>query len=187
MKSLWLISAVAACAGALLAQSANSAVETAGGTIHVVRSLGAATPNVAPANTPDAGTTPLVVDAFTIIGDNVTGVPCYSCVTGAVTPNLGILEPVGVALLTHNYQVDVSVFDVNYTGSCTYTIAVLDKNKNTIVSTNPTFSEIANTSILLGTAFTIPSTATVGLGYVRTTAVCGTSTTASQSRVYIAN
>jgi diaminopimelate epimerase len=64
---------------------------------------------------------------------------------------------------------------------------VLDKNKNTIVSTNPTFSESANTSILLGTAFTIPSTATVGLGYVRTTAVCGTSTTASQSRVYIAN
>jgi hypothetical protein len=188
MKSLWLLSAVAACASALLAQSANTVVETASGTIHVVPSLGAATPYVSPENTPDAGsTTPLVINAFTIIGANVTGVVCYDCVTGAESPNIGVLEPAGVAHLNQNYQVDVSLFDVNYTGSCTYTIAVLDKNKSTIVSTNPTFSENANTPILLGTAFTIPGTATVGLGYVRTTAVCGTSTSVSQSRVYIAN
>jgi hypothetical protein len=187
MKTLRLLCAVAACGSALLAQSANSAVETASGTIHVVRSLGAATPYVAPADTPDAATTPLVVNAFTIVGANVTFVVCYDCVTGAESPNIGVVEPAGIAHRSQNYQVDVSLFDVNYTGSCTYTIAVLDKNKNTVVSTNPTFSESANTPILLGTNFTIPSTATVGLGYVRTTAVCGTGTSVSQSRVYIAN
>jgi hypothetical protein len=102
MKTLRLLCAVAACGSALLAQSANSAVETASGTIHVVRSLGAATPYVEPADTPDAATTPLVVNAFTIVGANVTFVVCYDCVTGAESPNIGVVEPAGIAHRSQN-------------------------------------------------------------------------------------
>jgi hypothetical protein len=100
---------------------------------------------------------------------------------------LGILTPSGYIVKGGAAsQINVYLYDFNYTGSCTFTIQIVDKTKTVVVSTNPTFSFTAPTNILLGTALPIPSTAAVGVGYVETIAVCGASTTKSASAFYIA-
>jgi hypothetical protein len=175
------LSLVTICAGSLLAQSTQFADRTT----QQVRPL-AQPADVSSEGVPEATSMPPAIsNILTVIGPNSTGVPCYDCATGAVAPNLGLLSPLGIIHRNVNYQVDVFLMDNSYTGSCTYTIAVYDYNKQVIVSTNPTFSETANTRILLGTAFTIPSTATLGPASISTTAVCGTSTTKSSTRLYI--
>ena len=131
-------------------------------------------------------TAPLIVNVFTVIGANSTGLPCFNCVTGAASPNIGILQPSGVIKRGGAAsQVNVFLWDQNYTGSCTFTIEVVDSAKAVVVSTNPTFSFTAPRPILIGTALSIPVTAAVGIGHVQTTAVCGTSTTKSASPVFI--
>jgi hypothetical protein len=135
----------------------------------------------------DAAAAPFIVNIMTVIGPNTTGLPCYNCVTNVLAPNLGILEPSGIIKRGGAAsQINVFLYDENYTGSCTFTIEIVDKAKAVVVSSKPTFSFTAPTTILLGTALPIPSTATVGMGRVQTTAVCGTSTTKSSSPVYIA-
>lgn len=181
MKCFWFLSVLTVCGGSLLAQSA----EFVDNTTQQVRPLAAQPGYVPPDGTPDAASVPAIFNILTVMGPNVSGPPCYNCITGGAAPNIGLLSPAGIVHRNVNYQVDVFLVDHSYTGSCTYTIAVLNYKKQVIVSTNPTFSEVANSSILLGTAFTIPSTALLGPGSVSTTAVCGTSTTKSASPLYI--
>jgi hypothetical protein len=146
---------------------------------HQVRFLAAEPGDVAP----DASK-PLIINTFTIMGDNVTGTPCYSCVTGAATPNLGVLQPSGIVKAGTQYEVNVSLVDQNYTGSCTYTFEVTRKS-TVIYSASTTFAETAPTSILLGTALTVPTGTTAGSAALSTTAVCGSSTTKLSNTIYI--
>jgi hypothetical protein len=135
----------------------------------------------------DAAAKPFIENILTVIGENVSGLPCYNCVANALSPNLGILTPAGVIQRGGNtYQIDTFLYDQNYTGSCTFTIEIVDAAKTVVASTNSTFSFTAPTTILLNTTLAIPSTAGVGVGHVQTRAVCGASTTYSASNVYIA-
>lgn len=181
MKFVTFLCMLTVCAGSMLAQSA----EFNANTIHRATPAPVETYAV----TPEAGSEPAIINIFTLMGPNPvpnpTNLPCYDCVGGAGTPNLGILQPSGLIHRSVNYQVDVFLVDNTYTGSCTYTIEVVNKTSGVIVSTNPTFSETAPTTILLGTAFTIPSTAPLGPSSVTTSAVCGASTTKSSSPVFI--
>jgi hypothetical protein len=175
MKNLCFLLPFTVCCGALLAQSS----EVTPVVTHQVRFLAAEPGDAAP----DA-TKPLIINTFTIMGDNVTGTPCYSCVTGATTPNLGVLQPSGIVKAGTQYQVNVFLVDQSYTGSCTYTFEVTRKS-TVIYSANTTFTETAPTTILLGTALTVPTGTTAGGAALSTTAVCGSSTTKSSSTIYI--
>jgi hypothetical protein len=175
MKNLCFLLPLTICCGVLLAQSSEvSPIVT-----QQVRFLAPEPGDVEP----DA-TKPLIINTFTIMGDNVTGTPCYSCVTGATTPNLGILQPSGLVKAGTQYQVNVFLVDQNYTGSCTFTFEVTRKT-TVIYTATTTFSETAPTTILLGTALTVPTGTTAGSATLSTTAVCGSSTTKSSSTIYI--
>src|ERR1035437_643 len=130
MKNLCFLLPFTVCCGALLAQSS----EVTPVVTHQVRFLAAEPGDAAP----DA-TKPLIINTFTIMGDNVTGTPCYSCVTGATTPNLGVLQPSGIVKAGTQYQVNVFLVDQNYTGSCTYTFEVT--RKSTVIYSANTRSE----------------------------------------------
>jgi hypothetical protein len=177
VKNLSFLLPFTVCCGALLAQSR----EVAPVVTHQVRFLANELGDVAP----EAGSKPLIINTFTIMGDNVTGTPCFSCVTGATTPNLGVLQPSGIVKVGTQYQVNAFLVDQNYTGSCTYTFEVT-RQSTVIYSANATFSETAPTTVLLGTALTVPSGTTAGSAALSTTAVCGSSTTKSSSAIYIA-
>jgi hypothetical protein len=181
MKKLRFLTLLTVCAGSLAAQSTYNSVQSGGNVTQVTRLLGPGDPAVA--DVPAATT--LILNVLTVIGTDVMGVPCFDCVTGAATPNLGLLSPANVIHMGQSYQIDAYLYDVNYTGPCTFTIAVLNQQKQVIVSTNPTFTEGPNSGILLSTALAIPTT-TPGVGTVTTNAVCGTSKTASRSPVIIA-
>jgi hypothetical protein len=185
VKSFALIALLMACGVSLWAQSTGPD-RTATVTL-AVGPLDDDSANVVPDENPyAAATTPLIVNVLTVIGVNSTGVPCYNCVANAASPNIGLLSPSGVIKRGGApSQVDVFLYDQTYTGSCTFTIEIVDKAKTVVASTNPTFSFTAPRPILLGTALAVPSTAAVGMGRVQTTAVCGTSTTKSGSPVYI--
>lgn len=138
---------------------------------------------------PDAepASTPLILNEFVIMGTNVTGLPCYNCVTGANAPNLGVVTPIGLVSTNVQYGVDAFLVDQNYTGTCNFTFAVTRKT-TTIYSAGPyAFSETAPTTILLGTAITIPTGTAKGVASLSMTAVCGSSTTRSASAIYITN
>lgn len=180
MKHLWCVSLLILCAGSVFAQSTAHSIKAS----QIVRPLGPDNPYVAAA--PDAAG-PVILNVLTVIGADVAGVPCFDCVTGAATPNMGLLSPINAIHLGQTYQIDAYLYDVNYTGPCTFTIAVLDPQKHPIVSTNPTFDEVSNSGILLSTALPVPATATTGLGSVVTSAQCGTSKTSSRSPVVIAH
>src|ERR1039458_2155690 len=152
MKNLCFLLPFSVCCGALLAQSS----EVTPVVTHQVRFLAAEPGDVAP----DA-TKPLIINTFTIMGDNVTGTPCYSCVTGATTPNLGVLQPSGIVKAGTQYQVNVFLVDQNYTGSCTDTFEVTRKS-TVIYSANTTFTENAPTTMLLRTPLTVPTGTTAG-------------------------
>jgi hypothetical protein len=178
VKNLVFLLPFTACCGLLPAQSS----EVAPVVTHQVRFL-AEEPGYAAQDNPDA-TKPLIINTFTILGDNITGTPCYSCVTGATTPNLGILQPSGIVKVGTQYQINVFLVDENYTGSCTYTYE-LTRGSTVIYSSSTSFNETAPTAILLGSALTIPTGTTSGSAAVSTTAVCGSSTTKSSSAIYI--
>lgn len=129
---------------------------------------------------------PLILNEFTVAGPNVSGVPCYDCVTSANTPNLGILQPIGIVSTGVQYQLDAFLVDQNYTGSCTYTFEVV-RGSTVIYSAPATFNETAPTTILLGTALTIPTGTVKGAATLSTVAVCGSSKTRSSSGLYITN
>lgn len=176
VKSLALPALLTICGVSLWAQ--------AGGLADVTVTLGpldAASAYVA-ADDDFATTTLQIVNIMTVIGPNTLGLPCYNCVTGIAAPNLGMLEPAGVIPRGGApSQINVFLWDQSYTGSCTFTIEILDKSKAVVASTTPTFSFTAPTTILLGTALAIPGTAEAGMGRVQTIAVCGASTTKSGS------
>jgi hypothetical protein len=178
MKNLCFLLPITVSCGVLLAQSA--AVPPV--TTHQVHFLTAESGYAM--DTPDAATATLILNTLTVMGDNVSGLPCFDCVTGVATPNIGLLSPSGVVKAGSSYQINVFLVDENYTGPCTYTIEVHRKS-TVIVSTNPTFDENAPTGILIGTALTIPAGTTAGAAAVSTTAVCGSSTTKSSSPIYI--
>jgi hypothetical protein len=185
LKSFLFVAFLTACGASLWAQSTADATGSRATVTLTVTPLDSELAKSVPDVT-DAST-PFLLNIFTLIGVNSTGLPCYNCVTSVAAPNLGILTPSGYIVKGGAAsQINVYLYDFNYTGSCTFTIQIVDKTKTVVVSTNPTFSFTAPTNILLGTALPIPSTAAVGVGYVETIAVCGASTTKSASAFYIA-
>src|ERR1019366_1535910 len=112
MKNLCFLLPFTVCCGALLAQSS----EVTPVVTHQVRFLAAEPGDVAP----DA-TKPLIINTFTIMGDNVTGTPCYSWFPGPTPPILGVLHPSGIVKAGPQYQVNFFLGDQSYPGPCTYT------------------------------------------------------------------
>jgi hypothetical protein len=133
---------------------------------------------------PAAGT-PLILNEFVIMGPNI-GVGCYDCVTGAATPNLGIIQPIGLVSTNVSYQVSAFLINQNYTGSCTFTFAVARKT-TTIYSAAYVFPSETPSTIFLGSAITIPTGTAKGGATLSLTSVCGASTTKSNSEIYITN
>jgi|HubBroStandDraft_2_1064218.scaffolds.fasta_scaffold443227_1 hypothetical protein len=126
---------------------------------------------------------PPILNILTVIGNNVLGLPCLDCLLNLLVPSLGLPSPVSKALRGSHYQIDSYLIDNNYTGACTFTLAVTDVHNNVIVSVKQTLDETAGTDILLTTPITIPTDAGIGLGSVSNTAVCGSNTSQSKSPV----
>lgn len=187
-KTLALPALLAVCSvPSLLAQTRSAAAESHAPVTLVVKPIDGEAAKLAQKLTPAASSTPFVLNIFTLAGPNVSGGPiCYDCVTGAGTPNLGIVEPAGYQVKgAAAPQVDVFLYDFNYTGSCTFMIQMVDSTGTVLSYTNPTFSFTAPTTIALGTALSIPTTAATGIGYVETIATCGSSTSKSASAFLI--
>jgi hypothetical protein len=184
-KVFCCLSVLTICGASLLAQSTRAPNESINRATQTVKSLAGESSDIAPDNTPDAAQPPML-NIFTVIGDNLLGLPCLDCVLGITLPTLGLPSPVGQAVRGSAYQIDAYLIDNTYTGSCTFTFAVRDSHKNVIFSSTQTLMENANTEILVSVPVTIPTNASIGLGSVSTTAVCGTSTTKSSSPVYLA-
>jgi hypothetical protein len=166
----------AACAGSVLAQPASIRPTPIDTTSQTVKYL---------AGEPNA-TSPPILNILTVIGDNFPGVPCLDCLLDILEPTLGLPVPADQAFRGANYQIDTFLIDNSYTGSCTFTFEVKDSQKEIIVSTSQTLMENAGTEILLSTPVTIPTTASLGVGSVSTTAVCGSSMSQSSSPIFVA-
>jgi hypothetical protein len=160
----------------LLAQSSGGA----GGPGHGIKQTVTALPRNANPHQPQ------VANILTIVGEDTAGLPCVDCVTGVTAASVGLPAPLGTIDPGTSYQFDSYLIDNNYTGTCTFTIALVDHHKQVIVSASQTMSESPNTAILLSAVLPVPANATVGLGNVSTTAVCGTSHTKSQRPVFLA-
>lgn len=133
----------------------------------------------------EPASSPLILNEFVIMGPNI-GVGCYDCVTGAATPNLGIIQPIGLVSTNVSYQVSAFLINHNYTGSCTFTFAVARKT-TTIYSAAYVFPSETPSTIFLGSAITIPTGTAKGAATLSLTSVCGASTTKSNSAIYITN
>ena len=185
LKSFLFVALLTACGASLWAQSTTDATGSRVTVTLAVLPLDSEAAKTVPDVT--NASTPFLLNTMTVIGPNSTGVPCYSCVTNAAAPNMGILMPASYIVKGGAAsQINAFLSDFNYTDSCTFTIQIVDKSKTVVASTTPSFSFTAPTSILLSKALAIPSTAAVGVGYVETIAVCGASTTKSASEFYIA-
>jgi len=168
----------------LLAQSTGSRREPGNTAAQTEVKVSQQTSRITPNLVPDAGQPP-ILNILTVMGDNILGLPCLDCVLSLLFPTLGLPSPQGRVFQGNAYQIDSFLIDNRYTGSCTFTFAVRDNQKNVIVSTTQTLMENAGTRILITAPVTIPVNASVGLGSVSTTATCGTSTTRSASPVVV--
>jgi len=129
---------------------------------------------------------PPIVNIFTVAGNKTLGLPCLNCLLDLLLPSIGLPTPVGTVYQGSSYQIDTYLIDNSYTGACTFTSALLDSQRNIIVATSQTLQETANTEILLSAPIAVPSSSATGVGTVVTQAVCGGSTTQSQSQVAVA-
>lgn len=186
-KTLALPALLAICSvPSLLAQTKDATPDDKVPVSILVEPLDGEATKVAQAIAPDASSSPFLLNIFTVIGANSSGVPCYNCVTNAGTPNVGIVVPAGYVIAGGAApQIDIALYDFNYTGSCTVTIEVIDKTKTVVASTAPTFSFTSSSSIFVEAVMSIPSTAAVGVGVVESTVLCGTSSSKSGSAVVI--
>jgi hypothetical protein len=175
MKSLWSLLQLTLYCGIAAAQSA----EVPSKIIHQTQPLTSARSYVAPDTSNNF--VPPMVNIFTVAGGDVSDLPCYNCVTGVASPNLGVVAP--VYFIPEPFQINVFLVDNSYNGACTYTIAALKSNR-VVKTVTETFDEMAGTTILLGTVLSIHHHVPAGQGSIVTTAVCGKSTTTSSSRIY---
>jgi len=144
-----------------------------------------ATSSLAPGAKPGTSLPP-IVNILTVVGNNTLGLPCLNCLLDLLIPSLGLPSPLGTVYQGSSYQIDTYLIDNSYTGACTFTSALLDSQKNVIVSTSQTLLEVANSEVLLSAPITVPSSSATGVGTVVTQAVCGGNTTQSQSQVAVA-
>jgi hypothetical protein len=142
MKVFGCLTVLTICGAALLAQSTGSRNESASAATQVVKPFSGESADTAPDNTPNAAQPP-ILNILTVMGANTLGVPCLDCVLGIILPTLGLPSPVGKAVRGNNYQIDSYLIDNAYTGSCTFTFAVRDVEKNVILSTTQTLTEKA--------------------------------------------
>jgi len=154
-------------ASALLAQSGKGAGEITHQAQY--RSAARVTPDIHP---------PAMESYLTIVGANVTGLPCQGCVSGASTPNLGIFGPDIVFASGDTMEITSLLVDYNFDGPCTYTWSLTSGPRSKLLAqTSTTQSESANTDILLGATLTVPMISKPAQGYVTMTNTCGGAST----------
>ncbi len=73
---------------------------------------------------PNAGA-PAFITNFVTVGPGQTGVPCFSCVSGAQTKNnIGLTAPYNYVLSNEIAQYTISFTDITNTGNCTLSWAI---------------------------------------------------------------
>ena len=127
---------------------------------------------------------PAIQNIFVVAGTDVAGLPCFNCVN-SIVPSVGIVSPSGTLVRGSAYQLNNFYVDNKFTGTCGFTLSIIDSTNTPVVTATFNFGVSAGNVGIISTKYTVPTTAAVGTGKVSSSIKCGLVKAATSSSVYL--